>query len=60
MPQHRESTSLMPHTPKSKSTAVAKILSRANLLTSREELEQLTSGVLALKAKRHRACGLDR
>ncbi len=37
---------------KTKSTAVARILSSANLLKSREELEQLTAGVLALKAKR--------
>ncbi len=44
--------SLMPRSPKSKSTAVAKILSRANLLKSREELEQLACGVLALKAQR--------
>jgi hypothetical protein len=42
----------MAHSRKSRSTAVARILSKANLLKSREELEQLTSGVLALKAKR--------
>ncbi len=42
----------MADAPSSKSIAVARILSKANLLKSREELEQLTSGVLALKAKR--------
>ena len=41
----------MTHSPNPESTAVARILSRAKLLKSREELEQLTSGVLALKAK---------
>ncbi len=43
---------VMTHSPSPKSTAVARILSRANLLKSREEIEQLTSGVLELKAKR--------
>ena len=43
---------VMSRSPNPKPTAVARILSRANLLKSREELEQLTSGVLALKAKR--------
>jgi hypothetical protein len=52
MAHHRKSILLMPRSPNPKSTAVARILSRADLLKSREELEQLTSGVLALKAKR--------
>jgi len=38
--------------PRTESTAVAEILSRANLIESAEELEQLTSGVLALKARK--------
>jgi hypothetical protein len=37
---------------KGESTAVAEILSRANLIESPEELERLTSGLLALKAKK--------
>jgi hypothetical protein len=37
---------------KAQSTAVAEILSRASLLESPEELQELTEGVLALKAKK--------
>ncbi len=36
--------------PRAESPVVTEILSRANLIDSAEELEQLTSGVLALKA----------
>jgi hypothetical protein len=38
--------------PTGESTVVAEILSKASLIESPEELEQLASGILALKAKR--------
>lgn len=38
--------------PRTESTTVAEILSRANLIESAKELEQLTSSLLALKTKK--------